>query len=500
MKKTMTALLTVVAMLLTVCPIYGAVQKVPANNAAAEAASKTNAAAEAASENNAAAEVTSENSAAPQADSEYFGTAEWNSTFTSGTTITDSFYYSDDWFLEDPAVQNDQLALVSMQLVAAATDNDENGTGATFLRKLGFTQVGFGGFEEADPEGCNYTWGTKTIGEGEDAFTLEVIVIQSSSAEQVAKQIGWRQNFLVNGDSLSPEHASYAGAADKAAEGLLNQEISGNVKYWITGHSRGGAIAGILAARLKEHADSVYAYTLEAPANVELAAVPENAADYDYIHNYICSDDVVTMIPPWEMTRYGVEHPLDTEETRAGVYASLVKLGSDAAEVAEDYDSNVTKAASIKLIEGLRAGIPNREDYSALRTDTFTDATGNEVQITYDYQDVFISLMQVIFGNVTEGIDPNAIADELPALLPTVNALYKAVKEDAGSFDAEGDNAGSIDAVGKDAGSFDAEGDNAGSIDAAQESSDRCFYEATEGLEAFLIRNLNQYAGNTRAL
>ena len=358
-----------------------------------------------------------------------FGTLEWYSSFTSQSSIKDSFYYSDEWFLEDPEVQNDALALVSMQLVAAAVVNDENGTGTTFLKNLGFEQTGLAGFENPDPEGCGLTWGTKTIGEGEDAFTLAAIAIQSLSFDQAVKQIGWRQNFLVNGETITEEHVSYAKAADYAAEQVAQLDISGKVKYWITGQSRGGAIAGALAARLKKDADSVYAYTFESPANVEQSAVQENASDYGYIHNYLCSDDVVTMIPPWGMTRYGAAYPLNTTETTEPLEQMLLRMGSDAATVAQEYDPEKIESNAARLIQTLMDGIPSREEYSSLHTDLFADPSGQEIRISYRYQDLFTGLMQLVFGNVLEGVDTDKLGDEIPQLLPTVTSLYKAVKE-----------------------------------------------------------------------
>ncbi|MBQ9030957.1 MAG: hypothetical protein IJ106_05825 [Parasporobacterium sp.] len=364
-------------------------------------------------------------------DPERFGTLEWYSTFTAGSTIKDSFYYSDDWFLEDPEIQNNALALVSMQLTAAAVPGDENGTGTTFLKNMGFEETGLSGFGEADPEGCNFTWGTKTIGSGEDAFTLVVVAIQSHSLVQEEKQTGWRQNFLVNEEDITVEQASYANAADHAAEEIAQLGLSGNVKYWITGQSRGGAIAGILAVRLKDEGNSVYAYTFEAPANVEQYAIEGHEQDYGYIHNYLCSDDIVTMIPPWGMTRYGTEHRLNTEETTQPLPQMLQKIGSDAAGAAETYDPEAIESISAGLIQVLSDRIPTREEYSSLHTDTFTGASGNEVSVSYRYQDLFVSLMQVVFGNVLEGIDTDRLAEEMPQLLPAVSALYQAVKEES---------------------------------------------------------------------
>ena len=279
-------------------------------------------------------------------ESERFGLVNWYSTYSSGSTIQDSFYFTDDWFMQDPEVQNDALALVSMQLTAAAVTDDEDGTGISFLKSLGFEQTGLSGFEEADPQGCNFTWGTKTIGTGEDAFTLVAIAIQSGSLDQNVKSIAWRQNFLVNGENISAEHASYAAAADYATANIARLGIGGNVKYWVTGQSRGGAIAGALAVRLKNDANSVYAYTFEAPANVEQSALTDQAQDYGYIHNYLCSDDIVTMIPPWGMTRYGVEHRLNTDETTQPLPEMLQKIGSEARQPVQRKHMNRTPPKS----------------------------------------------------------------------------------------------------------------------------------------------------------
>ena len=51
-----------------------------------------------------------------------FGTMSFTSTMGEARTLTDSYYYSDDWFGEDPGVRNDSLALMSMQLVAGAVE------------------------------------------------------------------------------------------------------------------------------------------------------------------------------------------------------------------------------------------------------------------------------------------------------------------------------------------------------------------------------------------
>ena len=69
-----------------------------------------------------------------------FGTLEEYSTYTSGEKLADSFYYTDAWFFKSPEEQNDALALLSMQLVAAAVEDGENGASAALLTDLGFEE------------------------------------------------------------------------------------------------------------------------------------------------------------------------------------------------------------------------------------------------------------------------------------------------------------------------------------------------------------------------
>ena len=133
------------------------------------------------------------------------------STYDKGKTLTDSFYYSDAWFDEAPEVQNDALALLSMQLSAAAVINDENGYGADALRAIGCGRIGFERFKTQDPDDCAYTWATKPLGDG----TLVVIIVQSYAFDAPTKVKGWKQNFAVNGDVASGEHAALSKAAEE---------------------------------------------------------------------------------------------------------------------------------------------------------------------------------------------------------------------------------------------------------------------------------------------
>ncbi len=111
---------------------------------------------------------------------------------------------------------------------------------------------------------------------------------------------GWEGNMMMTGYEYVPgltEHATFSSAADKIVKGLRNY-ISGFSKsvkplVVITGHSRGGAVANLLARRVNALGmfQKVYAYTFATP-NATTAPAACN-----YIFNICNTDDFVTYIP-----------------------------------------------------------------------------------------------------------------------------------------------------------------------------------------------------------
>ena len=323
------------------------------------------------------------------------GDADWYSTYSKNEKIiSDTYYYSDDWFGDKPEKDNVELALASMQLTASAVTDEADGTGAALLKSMGFEDVGFSDFASTDPDDFNYTWGRKTL---DDGTTLVAIAVQSASSDMSVKNKGWKQNFTVNGDDADGEHHAYAKAVEKTIDGIADLGTGDRVKYWITGQSRGGAIANLLAAHLPEKLGDknagIFAYTFEAPATVDEETA--GSGDHEYIHNYLCSDDFVTMIPGWGMTRYGDSHELVDKKRDEGLPDELRALGSDAADhkmrivVQDDAD---------RLAANLAAAVPTREDYSKVRTDKVTASDGTVHEITYTYQDSLVRLMDFVFS------------------------------------------------------------------------------------------------------
>ena len=361
-----------------------------------------------------------------------FGDVEWMSTYKEKSSdpdvmIKDTYYYSDDWFSDDPATENKELALASMQLAASCVGDRDDNTGAAFLKSMGFEEVGYSDFASSDPEDCNYTWAKKSLGDK----TLVAVVMQSVNTGWQLRNKVWKQNFTVNGPNgeASGEHYAYATAVDKVVDDIAALGGDGNTTYWLAGQSRGGALTNVLAVRLAEKSDGakIFAYTFEAPATVDADA----AGSYKNIHNYICSDDIVTHMPMWGMVRYGVTHDLK-KDTDKGLADALASLGSPAADMRARI---VTDDVVARLADKLDARVPSRAEFSAERTDSWTDEDGSH-ELTYSYQDAMVKLMDLVFReNYEDASILDGLASKKGDLEGAIGYLTDGVKAENSSGD-----------------------------------------------------------------
>ena len=93
----------------------------------------------------------------------------------------------------------------------------------------------------------------------------------------------------------------------RALKTYMEQYVDSDVRpvFWISGHSRGGAISNITASYLIDEGYKVFAYTFAAPNTT--ANTEASAEKYDCIFNLVNGDDFVPRLPmpAWGFTRYG---------------------------------------------------------------------------------------------------------------------------------------------------------------------------------------------------
>ncbi|MBR6428514.1 MAG: InlB B-repeat-containing protein [Clostridia bacterium] len=113
-----------------------------------------------------------------------------------------------------------------------------------------------------------------------------------------------------------------------------------SVCYWLCGHSRGGAVANIMASYLVDAGKEVFCYTFASPyctANTEASA-----EKYDCIFNLVNSNDFVPTLPmpEWGFTRYGKTAYVDASQ-----WATEIKTATG-----ETYDGKYLSASDINTM------------------------------------------------------------------------------------------------------------------------------------------------------
>ena len=242
----------------------------------------------------------------------------------------DYCYYTDDVFEQDATVYNPKLASMSISFAMASFasmrigDYEKKSYNAKgFLEKAGFTGFEANDFYKIRPETdtIGLVAANKKIGD----YTLVALGVRGA-----AYFSEWASNF-----TLGPEenyyHKGFKDAADYyisfAKTYIKSQKITGNIKIWTSGYSRGGATCNIAAGLINQISESdskifgentsfsknnFFVYTFEAPRGApyikdEKGKLTVKSEKYNNIFNIVNFNDVVPLIAPKELgfTRFG---------------------------------------------------------------------------------------------------------------------------------------------------------------------------------------------------
>ena len=235
----------------------------------------------------------------------------------TGSFSTDTALYSweylylDDYFLSPAGSYQHGLARLTLGLALAAFRDDshpdaQDSTLVDYLQKLGFSRIETEPYySEPTADSICYGMAAKQIGD----TTLMVCAVCGGNYKKE-----WASNLTVDNSVRSTGFQSAAMQVEDAIEDYLEKySLSDNVKLWITGYSRGGAVANITAADCMEsgYFDDIYAYTFATPRTTR---EPER---YPNIFNIIQKEDIVPKVPlaDWGYERYGTDLFLVSQET-----------------------------------------------------------------------------------------------------------------------------------------------------------------------------------------
>jgi len=250
------------------------------------------------------------------------------------------FFYTDEYFHASSFAEwdaqaqrwlyNDSLATMSLALAMAAHASNEGGADFSNNSKnaeLLLTDIGFTEFEanedfnrRPEKDTIGVVAAQRQITVDENNYTLIALAIRGEGygAE-------WASNFTVG---LYGHHQGFEEASERVLaflrEYISRNNITGDIKLWMTGFSRAAATANLTAAALVDGAslgyvmlepENLFAFCFAAPRGA-LSSQIGNDARYNNIINIISPYDIVTEVAPGALpfgfARYGVDVLLPT--------------------------------------------------------------------------------------------------------------------------------------------------------------------------------------------
>lgn len=294
------------------------------------------------------------------ADSDYDGRADSvdaapvNNTFT-GTLTTDyatsnvKFKMDYRWFFKDNTIYNADLSKTSILFSSAVYDENtlsiqdslkKNTTSGTSMESI----MKYFGMSAAKTVSLDETYSDVHLSEvglgyrtvSYNGQTKNVVAVIVRGTNKTIEE--WSSNFEIGKSSAfastsdwktKNNHAGFDIAANRimkevdkyvSVNGLKNTDIA----YWITGHSRGAAIANIIGAYYEAADKTAYTYTFAAP-NTTMAS---KAASYETIFNIINTDDFVPYLPmtDWGYSRYGKTTSVSVAEDYEKEWQNLTNI------------------------------------------------------------------------------------------------------------------------------------------------------------------------------
>jgi hypothetical protein len=255
-------------------------------------------------------------------------------------------YYEDSYFTTDSTVYDASLATCSLTFAMASFASNVNNTnydhryrnGEEFLTTNGFEDVDVNAYYKSKPstDSLGVIIGHKKI----DGVTLLAVGIRGGGYE-----MEWAGNFTLGDGKEIKQHKGFYDAStiylDSLNDYIEKYNITGNVKLWSVGYSRGGASNNLAIGRIDQKIskgeslfngkvsmkkEDIYCYCFEPPMGASYnEEISPRSEIYSNIHNIVNANDPVPKVAMKELryTRYGVDYYLP-DSVRNTDYSSLI--------------------------------------------------------------------------------------------------------------------------------------------------------------------------------
>ena len=380
-------------------------------------------------------------------------------------------YYSDDYFRHSSTEYDPHLATLSciMTNFSVPLDNPKSVDDSSWYSKQPdrlhgfFDSIGFMDFDTNEDYVSRS--GFDTIGVGcanrqVDDYTVIGVGIRSGGYFRE-----WSNNvYLGDGSKSDYMHEGWYNAANKTInyinEYISANQITGKVKLWIAGFSRGGATAnlaaGLLDNRIKDgeetfsngatlRHDDLFAYTFEAPqgANYNSQNVEKPGSElYNNIYNVVNPNDPVPKVAMSEygFTRFGTDkfittkffYPQSFDDNRdvfLNLYAANGSARSDyKADDFKMYGTPLKKMAP--LVAELAVCLPAGATHIYSKIKDGSILTKDDTKANYDANIATYLLLEEMTSNIGSRDDyskkyQQGVSSFLLSLMNDVDALKK---------------------------------------------------------------------------
>ena len=334
---------------------------------------------------------------------------------------TREFTYTDSVFTRSGYTYHRDLAGMSFNFVESGMSADEddwsicNENEIDYLTQCGFTDYDANENYNKRPVADSMAVGIaqKKIEDNGAEYTLLAVGVRSS--RYIAE---WANNFTIG---TSGDHEGFANSAkqvtDFISEYIDKYNVSGKIKIWMPGYSRGASVVNLAAAYLDQgkvdlgkatlSLSDMYVYTYGTPkTTVDTEA---HAAKYGNIHNIINPNDGIPCIVPYTygFDRYGVDHYTPTIYNDTASYAYYY---ANMTQELTTYESSVPDIQAAFTMYTVDSGslVPIKKVYQQEFYDMFIESLTEDMtreEYVERYQDDLRELMLTLMDADDENKD-----------------------------------------------------------------------------------------------
>jgi len=367
------------------------------------------------------------------------GTAWYASPFNNSHDHGATFVFDIEYFLASAYEYNPSLATMSL-LFQLSSWNSHDFDCYTYKMLNAYhllTELGFEGFAHNYTDFANHgivgmptkdsigaVAAHRVINDGD--YTLIALAIRGGFYGSE-----WASNFTIgsSGHHQGFNQSSYI-VALLLWDYISRQGITGDIKLWLTGYSRAGAVANLLAGGINSGrialppqvtlgSHNFFTYTFATPAGV----LRPSSIRFGNIFNIIHPSDPVPMVAPlyWNFERYGIDQEIPTRERVSHLQYRTQKdsmlqhfytlesvLVNDASYTLDDFTRMMIHFDVVSLLPGIRPGEGNplsiRENtrnpqiQSAFLRDFVTSVARDRIGTRNNYVDTLQDSMRTTAG------------------------------------------------------------------------------------------------------